>query len=89
MLATIIPRQNSSGGIDRLGQITRQGDRYVRTLLVLGARAYSRVVDKKTDGKSAWARRLKERRHINVVAAGQALSMGALAATSVAGTRSR
>jgi len=64
----ITPRQHSSGGIDRLGRITRQGDRYVRTLLVHGARAYLRVVDKKTDGKSAWARRLKERRHINVVA---------------------
>ena len=64
----ITPRQHSSGGIDRLGQITRQGDSYVRTLLVHGARAYLRVVDKKTDGKSVWARRLKERRHINVVA---------------------
>jgi transposase len=64
----ITPRQRSSGGIDRLGQITRQGDRYLRTLLVHGARAYLRVVDKKTDGKSAWARRLKERRHINVIA---------------------
>jgi len=64
----ITPRQHSSGGIDRLGQITRQGDSYVRTLLVHGARAYLRVIDKKTDGKSMWARRLKERRHINVVA---------------------
>ena len=63
-----MPRQHSSGGIDRLGQITRQGDRYLRTLLVHGARAYLRVVDKKTDGKSVWAQRLKERRHINVVA---------------------
>ena len=47
----ITPRQHSSGGIDRLGQITRQGDSYVQTLLVHGARAYLRVVDKKTDGK--------------------------------------
>ena len=29
---------------------------------------YLRVVDKKTDAKSAWARRLKERRHVNVAA---------------------
>lgn len=64
----LIPRQNSSGGTTRLGPITKRGDRYLRTLLVHGARAYLRVVDKKTDGKSAWARRLKERRHINVVA---------------------
>src|SRR3984893_114113 len=62
------PRQHSSGGKERLGQITRQGDRYLRTLLVHGARAYLRVVDKKTDAKSAWARRLKKRRHVNVAA---------------------
>ena len=64
----ITPRQYSSGGKDRLGQITRRGDRYLRTLLVHGARAYLRVVDKKTDAKSAWARRLMERRHVNVAA---------------------
>lgn len=64
----LTPRQHSSGGRTRLGQITKQGDRYLRTLLIHGARAYLRVVDKKTDGKSAWARQLKERRHVNVVA---------------------
>jgi transposase len=64
----ITPRQHSSGGKERLGQITRQGDGYLRTLLVHGARAYLRVVDKKTDAKSAWARRLKERRHVDVAA---------------------
>ena len=64
----ITPRQHSSGGKDRPGRITRQGDCYLRTLLVHGARAYLRVVDKKTDAKSDWARRLKERRPVNVVA---------------------
>ena len=64
----ITPRQHTSGGHERLGQITRQGDSYLRTLLVHGARAYLRVVDKKADAKSAWARRLKERRHVNVAA---------------------
>jgi transposase len=62
----ITPRQHSSGGKERLGRITRQGDGYLRTLLAHGARAYLRVVDKKTDAKSAWVRRLKERRHVNV-----------------------
>ncbi len=64
----LIPRQDSSGGKIRLGPITKRGDRYVRTLLVHGARAYLRVVDKKTDGKSAWARRVRERRHVNIAA---------------------
>ena len=40
----------------------------MRTLLVHGARAYLRVVDKQSDAKSLWARRLKERRHVNVAA---------------------
>lgn len=64
----LTPRQDSSGGTTRLGPITKRGDCYLRALLVHGARAYLRVVDKKTDGKSAWARRLKERRHVNVAA---------------------
>lgn len=64
----LTPRQNSSGGKSRLGQITKQGDPYIRTLLVHGARSHLRTVDRKTDGKSAWARRLKERRHANVAA---------------------
>ncbi len=64
----ITPRQHSTGGKERLGRITRRGDRYLRTLLVQGALAYLRFVDKKTDAKSAWARRLRERRHMNVAA---------------------
>ena len=64
----LTPRQDSSGGTTRLGPITKQGDRYLRTLLVHGARAYLRFVARKSDGKSAWAPRLKERRHVNVAA---------------------
>jgi transposase len=64
----LTPRQDSSGGTTRLGPITKQGDRYLRTLLIHGARAYLRFVERKSDGKSAWTRRLKERRHVNVVA---------------------
>jgi transposase len=50
----------------RLGSITRRGDSYLRTLLVHGARAYLRVVDRKSDARSAWARRLRDRRNVNV-----------------------
>jgi transposase len=62
----IIPRQHSSGGKTRLGSITRRGDSYLRTLLVHAARAYLRVVDRKSDAKSAWARRLRDRRNVNI-----------------------
>src|SRR5204862_2230703 len=35
----LVPRQNSTGGKDRLGSISKQGDRYLRRLLVVGALA--------------------------------------------------
>lgn len=64
----ITPRQHSTGGKGRLGQVPRHDDSYLRTLLVHGARAYLRMVDKKTDAKSEWGRRLMARRHVNVAA---------------------
>ena len=64
----LVPRQNSSANKERLGPITRMGDCYLRKLLVLGAQAYLRRVDKKTDRRSVWAKCLKERRHTNVAA---------------------
>ena len=33
----LVPKQNSSGGKEKLGGITKQGDRYLRQLLVVGA----------------------------------------------------
>jgi transposase len=38
----LVPRQNSSGGKERLGGITKQGDCYLRQLLVIGAVAVIR-----------------------------------------------
>ena len=35
----LVPRQNSSGGKERLGGISKQGDRYIRRLLISGADA--------------------------------------------------
>jgi transposase len=64
----LTPRQYSSGGITRLGRITKRGDRYLRMLLVHGARALLRFVNRKTDARSTWAKALKERRHVNIAA---------------------
>ncbi len=64
----LVPRQHSSGGTARLGSITKRGDRYLRMLLVHGARACLRRLGSNTDAKSAWAQRLKQRRHVNVAA---------------------
>jgi len=38
----LVPKQHSSGGKDRLGGISKQGDRYLRGLFVAGARAVIR-----------------------------------------------
>src|SRR5467141_4180733 len=34
----LVPKQNSSGGKDKLGSISKQGDRYLRSLFTAGAR---------------------------------------------------
>jgi transposase len=43
----LTPRQSSSGGKDRLGRITKMGDRYLRQLLVVGATALVRYAREK------------------------------------------
>jgi len=42
----LVPRQNSSGGKERLGGITKQGDRYLRQMLVVGALAVVRYAQR-------------------------------------------
>src|SRR3979490_1137813 len=39
----LVPKQHSSGGKDRLGSISKQGDRYLRSLFVAGALAALRL----------------------------------------------
>lgn len=58
----LVPRQNSSGGKAKLGRITKAGDNYIRTLLVLGARSLLMTAHKKTDPVSRWALQLLQRR---------------------------
>src|SRR5262249_45265766 len=35
----LVPREHSTGGKQRLGRISRQGNRYIRCLLIVGAQA--------------------------------------------------
>jgi transposase len=58
----LVPGQYSSGGKTRLGRITKAGDPYIRSLLVLGARAVLNAATNKTDSLSRWAIQLRERR---------------------------
>jgi transposase len=45
----LTPSQNSSGGKDRLGRITKMGNRYLRKLLVIGATSLIRRARHKPD----------------------------------------
>jgi transposase len=58
----LVPRQNSSGGKDRLGRISKMGDGYLRRLLVVGATSVIRRADKNTSATGAWVRSLLERK---------------------------
>lgn len=61
----LTPRQHSSAGKTRLGRITKRGDRYLRTLLVHGARSVVARAAGRTEPTSRWAAALHERRGFN------------------------
>lgn len=58
----LVPRQYTTGGKVRLGRITKQGDVYLRTLLIHGTRAVLAMLGNKEDRESRWVRALIERR---------------------------
>ncbi|HKN20826.1 MAG TPA: IS110 family transposase [Terracidiphilus sp.] len=64
----LVPRQHSSGQRTVLLGISKRGDRYLRTLLIHGARAAARVAERKRDARSIWLSRLKLRGGPNVAA---------------------
>jgi len=62
----LVPRQNSSGGKERLGSITKAGNRYLRQMLFTGAMAVIRRAMQST--RRTWLVRLLERRKPKVAA---------------------
>ena len=64
----LVPRQHSTGGKDRLLGISKRGDRYLRCLLIHGARVVTTRTawKEKEDRRSQWLKGLLERRHRNV-----------------------
>jgi transposase len=63
----LVPRQNSSGGKERLGRISKKGDGYLRKLLVVGATSVIRRARTGAVGAAPWIRSLLERRPARVV----------------------
>lgn len=61
----LVPKQYSTGGKPKLGRITKHGDKYLRTLLVHGARTVIANLGDKQDRLSQWCRNVLERRGMN------------------------
>src|ERR1700685_3656082 len=70
----LVPRQNSSGGKEKLGGITKQGDRYLRQLLVIGALAVIRYAQRHGT-KKPWLVQLLSRRTPKIAAVALANKM--------------
>jgi transposase len=70
----LVPRQNSSGGKEKLGGITKQGDRYLRQLLVAGALAVIRYAQRHGT-KRPWLVQLLSRRTPKIAAVALANKM--------------
>lgn len=68
----LTPKQNSSGGKDKLLGISKRGDPYVRSLLVHGARAMVNASKGKDDRLSLWVTRISTTRHPNIAAVAMA-----------------
>jgi transposase len=64
----VVPKQHSSGGKQVYLGISKRGNRYIRTMLIHGARAVLKNCTNKTDKLSLWLKSLIERRGFNKAA---------------------
>ena len=64
----LVPKQHSSGGKDRLGSISKQGDRYLRSLFTAGALAVIRYAKIHGTQHRPWLTALLARRPVKVAA---------------------
>jgi len=85
----LVPKQHSTGGKERLGSITKQGNRYLRWLLVAGAMAVIRYA-RQHGTKRPWLIRIMDRRPTKVAAVALANKIARMAwAIMVHGERYR
>jgi transposase len=64
----LVPKQHSSGGKDRLGSISKQGDRYLRSLFMAGALAVIRYAKINGTTHRPWLTALLARRPTKIAA---------------------
>ena len=75
----LVPKQNSTGGKERLGSISKAGNRYLRQLLVVGALAVIRRAKQLGYTRHPWLVKLMERRSAKVAAVALANKMARIA----------
>jgi transposase len=64
----LVPRQNSTGGKERLGKISKAGNRYLRSLLMIGAFSVIKRAKQTGSSRRAWLLALMARRSTKVAA---------------------
>jgi hypothetical protein len=65
----LVPKQNSSGGKEKLGSISKRGDRYLRSLFTIGALAVIRYAKLHGTKQRPWLTALLDRNHSRIQAA--------------------
>ena len=75
----LTPRQNSSGGKERLGGVSKMGNRYLRKLLVVGAHAVLFHRKGHDDALRLWATKLMESKPFKLVAVAVANKLARIA----------
>jgi transposase len=63
----LTPRQNSSGGKERLGRVSKMGNGYLRSLIVVGATAMIRYAREKGAVSARWINALLEKKPARLV----------------------
>lgn len=61
----LVPRHSGTGGVTKMGGISKRGNAELRRLLVQGAASVMRWVSRKNDSVSIWAKNLQEKRGTN------------------------
>ncbi|MGA8171372.1 MAG: IS110 family transposase [Methylocystis sp.] len=72
----LTPRQNSTGGKEKLGSITKQGNRYLRKQLVVASTSLIRVAKKYTGELADWINALRARKPERFVSVALANKLG-------------
>jgi transposase len=75
----LVPKQNSTGGKEKLGSISKAGNRYLRQLLVVGAFAVIRRAKQLGYTRYPWLMKLMKRRSVKIAAVALANKMARIA----------